>query len=166
MSLSLRFILPLFVALSLISWASISVVEKLTESWFIRDIETRSRLIASTLSEPIDAAFESRTEQGAKEKILDIFHRSTQDERLFAVALCREGDRTPFARTLDFPAIVNCSGDVLPQGKLSTVMPYRQAPIHISFNRISAAGKPATLVLVHDLSFMSRRSSGCKPILS
>ena len=157
MSLSLRFILPLFVVLALISWGSITLVEKFTEGWFIRDVDTRARLISSTLSEPVEEALRIKDPKASQQRVLDIFHRATQDERLFAVALCRDGDSTPFARTLDFPQVINCSGDIM-GGATTKVVPFRKAPIHISFSKIYADGKPETLILVHDLSFMTRRS--------
>ena len=161
MSLSLRFILPLFVALSLISWASISVVEKLTESWFIRDVEARARTTGNALELPVRFALETGNDKERRERLLEVFHKTTQDERLFGLALCREGDRAPFARTLDFPQMVDCEGQVL-EGRATGVIPFRRAPIQVTYIKMVVDAKPVSLLLVHDLSFMTRRSEETK----
>ncbi|RYZ94670.1 MAG: trehalose-6-phosphate synthase, partial [Proteobacteria bacterium] len=161
MSLSLRFILPLFVALSLISWASISVVEKLTEGWFIRDVEARAQTIGNTLELPIGLALRSDTEKEKRERLLELFSKATKDERIFGVALCREGEPAPFARTNDFPAMVTCNGEAI-NGAATGVLPYRRAPIHVTYLKMLTDIKPVTLILVHDLSFMSNRSNETK----
>lgn len=52
--LSLRFILPLVGALTLLAYAVVPLVDKLTLRWSIRDIDIRSRLVANTLHDPLD----------------------------------------------------------------------------------------------------------------
>lgn len=156
MALSLRFILPLFVALSLITYSSLKLVDSLMEGWFIRDVETRANLVLHTLSQPIQQALEIKSAPSATKQLREIFHRATLDERLFAVAYCRS-DGTMIAKTEDFPVVLNCAGDLLPRGATSAVLPFRSAPIHVFYKALpSEAG--GMLILVHDLSFMSRRS--------
>ncbi len=54
MRLSLRFIIPLFLALGAFAYAVVPLVDKLTLRWFVRDLETRSTLIANTVQEPLE----------------------------------------------------------------------------------------------------------------
>lgn len=160
MSLSLRFILPLFVALSLITWVSLAVVERLTDGWFIRDVETRAALVANALEDPVHTALQEGDTKAARLRLENAFQRATQDERLYGLALCDEkGDLR--ARTGDFPEVLNCEGDALPPGASSVVLTFRKAPIHALYRRGVGGGR-ATLVLVHDLSFMARRSNETK----
>ncbi|MBU6435703.1 MAG: trehalose-6-phosphate synthase, partial [Nitrospirae bacterium] len=88
MRLSLRFILPLALALAGLAYAVIPLVDTLTLKWFVRDIEIRSNLIGRMVESPLVdlLAAESKT------KLLNYFHRIIQDERLFAIGFCdREG---------------------------------------------------------------------------
>ncbi len=48
MRLSLRFVLPLILVLAGIAYAVAPLVDKMTLSWFIRDLEIRSSLIANS----------------------------------------------------------------------------------------------------------------------
>jgi hypothetical protein len=85
MRLSLRFILPLALVLAGLAYAVIPLVDTLTLKWFVRDLEIRSRLIASTIEGPLADLLSTES----KTKLLQYFHRLTQDERLYAI-------RTPF----------------------------------------------------------------------
>ena len=58
--LSLRFVVPLAVALAILAYAVVPLVDKLYLRWFVRDIDIRSKLIASTLQEPLAPTFSSR----------------------------------------------------------------------------------------------------------
>ncbi len=49
MRLSLRFIIPLLLALTAIAYAVVPLVDQLTLRWFVRDMDIRSRLIANTI---------------------------------------------------------------------------------------------------------------------
>lgn len=158
MSLSLRFILPLFAALSLITYASLGLVDRLMENWFIRDVETRAALITNTLAEPIS---ESLKTKDSEKKITTLFRRATQDERLYALAYCDKND-VMLAKSDDLPPILNCGGELLPENASSTVLPFRSAPIHVFYKKLENGGQ---LILVHDLSFMSRRSVETKKLI-
>lgn len=156
MSLSLRFILPLFVALAMITYASLLLVDRLTESWFIRDVETRASLILNTLADPMESALAGKDPVKARQKIHDTFRKATLDERLFALAYCGTNGII-LAKTDDFPSILTCGGELLPQGSSSMVLPFKTAPIHVVYKALPTESG-GTLILVHDLSFMSRRS--------
>lgn len=53
--LSLRFIVPLVIALTLLAYAVVPLVDQLTLRWFIRDMDIRSQLIGNTLYDPMEA---------------------------------------------------------------------------------------------------------------
>ncbi|HZC67591.1 MAG TPA: trehalose-6-phosphate synthase, partial [Nitrospirales bacterium] len=84
MRLSLRFILPLALVLALIAYAVVPLVDALTFKWFVRDLESRSKLVASTMEAPLAELVTSKS----KAKILAYFRRIIQDERLYALGFC------------------------------------------------------------------------------
>ena len=80
MRLSLRFVLPPMLVLAGIAYAVAPLVDRLTLSWFVRDLDIRSSLVANTIQEPLQELLAA----GKKAKILEFFNRITRDERLFA----------------------------------------------------------------------------------
>ena len=98
MPLSLRFLLPLMLVVGLFAYAAVPLADTLMLRWFVRDLDTRSSLIASAVSEPLSDLVST----GSTPRIEQFFQRLTQDERLYAVGLCVAGRATPIA-TPEFP---------------------------------------------------------------
>ncbi|MEQ8163884.1 MAG: trehalose-6-phosphate synthase, partial [Smithellaceae bacterium] len=101
--LGLRFVIPLTVALTLLAYAVMPLVEKLNLRWFVRDLDSRAQLITSTLQEPLVELLK----QGDKTKINNLFARAIKDERLFAAGYCNE-EGTVLYRTPTFPNDLTC----------------------------------------------------------
>jgi len=152
--LSLRFIVPLAVALGLFAYAVVPLVDRLMFSWAIRDIEARSELIASTLDEQIgDAA-----RNGAIGRITRALERATHDERLYAVAYCDPEGRL-LVRTSQFPANFNCSTHHTDPAVLAAAQPGSVDALHVLQRPVMNNGEATgSLVLVHDTSYVLRRS--------
>src|SRR5213079_2120271 len=93
MRLSLRFIIPLLLALGALAYAVVPLVDKLALQWFERDLDLRATLIASTVQEPLRDLIRA----GNRSKVLQFFTRISQDERLYAVGLCPVGLGEPIA---------------------------------------------------------------------
>ena len=53
MRISLRFIVPLALALTAIAYAVVPLVDNLTLKWFVRDLEMRSAVIANATQESL-----------------------------------------------------------------------------------------------------------------
>jgi trehalose 6-phosphate synthase len=53
MRLSLRFVVPLLLALAAFAYAVVPLVDRLTLRWFVRDLDIRASLIANTVQEPL-----------------------------------------------------------------------------------------------------------------
>ena len=154
MRLTLRFLVPLLVALALFAYAAVPLVDTLTTRWFVRDLDMRSNLIANTVQEQLEEMIKA----GSPPRILGFFQRLLSDERLYAVGLCLSTDAAPIA-TGAFPTEIRCS----------TLAPYMtvgehllrtaKGVVHVAVRRIDAeTASPAELVLVHDMSFIERRS--------
>jgi len=156
--LSLRFVLPLVGVLALLAFAIVPIVDNLTLRWFVRDMDIRSKLITSTLQEPLVELLQ----QGSRAKINSLFRRAIQDERLFAVGYC-DGEGKMLYRTHNFPNEITCSLPDTAAYKPRSILHLTQGPVHVAINPIKDDGAPAgSMVLVHDMSFVERRSADTK----
>ena len=160
--LSLRFIVPLALVLALFGYFAIPWMENLTQRWFVRDLDTRSRLVSSTLQQPLLTYLED----GSGERINDAFERAIQDERLYALALCST-DGILLYKTSTYPATLGCrDGQISNEEDGSTSNPVvrlAEGPVHVSTRELMQNGASAgRLVLVQDMSFIERRSADTK----
>ncbi|MCK6382976.1 MAG: trehalose-6-phosphate synthase [Rhodocyclaceae bacterium] len=157
MSLSLRFILPLLLALAATAYAVVPLVDQLTLRWFVRDLDIRAELIANSVQESL----EEQLKAGQKAKTLLYFSRLLRDERLFGVGFCPEAGA--LLATKGFPEAIRCDkierfGD--PSARL---LDSGQGPLHVAVRPVGMeSGRAGTLVLVHDMSFIQRRSEETK----
>jgi len=153
--LSLRFIAPLLVALALIAWALTPVVDRQMLRWFVRDLDIRASLLANSVQEPV----RQQVEAGDLAKLRKYFERLTEDERLFAVGYCAGNAKAPIA-SRTWPAIVRCDslGRFANPAQRKVDSPH--GALHVSsFPVALASGDTGTLVIVHDMSFIDRRSA-------
>ena len=158
MRLSLRFIVPLGLALAAIAYAVVPLVDRLTLQWFVRDLEIRAASIANTAQEPLAALVR---EPGARQKVMRYFERIVQDERIFALGFCDRAGKLAFA-TYAFPDVVRCAPANQPVER-NRVVNLAHGPLHVSINPIAAEAEAlGTLVIVHDMSFVQRRSEDTK----
>jgi len=153
--LALRFVLPLAVALTLLAYAVVPLVDKLTLHWFVRDLDIRSQLITSTLQEPL----EELLLQGDRGRINSLLTRSLHDERLLALGYCSEDGKLLY-RTVNFPESLSCSLPQNPAGEAQHLLQLQRGLAHVSIDPLDhGLGMTGSLVVVHDMSFVERRSS-------
>ena len=161
MRLSLRFVLPLMLVLAGIAYAVAPLVDKLTLSWFVHDVDIRSALVANTVQEPLQELLTA----GKKAKILDFFNRITRDERLFAVGYCAApADKALATRSL--PPEIRCQELNRWEGPQDHLLMSAKGPLHVTVVPMVTEAAPAgRLVLVHDMSFIERRTEETKRYL-
>ncbi len=153
--LAFRFVLPLTIALALLAYAVVPLVDKLTLRWFVRDLDIRARLITSTMQEP----FESLLLLGDRGKINTLLTRAIRDERLLALGYCSPEGRLLY-RTANFPESVSCSQTKSPNGEIQPLQQLAQGMVHVAVKPLDHdKGATGALVLVHDMSFVERRSA-------
>src|SRR5579884_787439 len=115
MRLSLRFIVPLLVVLGAIAYTVVPLVDAFTLRWFVRDLDSRATLIATTVQEPLQDAVRAR------DRVAE-----------------------PSGRLLKTP----------------------DGPLLVSVRPVTVDGALAgRLVLVHDMSFIARRSEETRKYL-
>ena len=163
MRLSLRFIIPLLLAVGAIAYAVVPLVDELTLRWFMRDLDIRATLIANTVQDPLQDLVRTRN----RARILQLFTRITRDERLFAIAFCPASAEPPIARPT-LPPEVACTNLERFSGSSveSHLLNSAQGPVLVSVRPLDVEGTAlGDLVLVHDMSFVARRSEETRKYL-
>src|SRR5881296_630416 len=163
MRLSLRFIIPLLLAVGAIAYAVVPLVDELTLRWFMRDLDLRATLIANTVQDPLQDLVRTRS----RARILQFFTRLTRDERLFAMGFC-PATPDPLIATPTLPPEVSCTN--LDQFYGSSVEGHllnsAHGPVLVSVRALDVEGAAlGSLVLVHDMSFVARRSEETRKYL-
>jgi trehalose 6-phosphate synthase len=155
MRLTLRFVLPLLVALVAFAYAVVPIADRLTLRWFVRDLDIRATLIASAVQEPLQeivAALDSRR------RMLDYFGRIAQDERLFAIGWCERATGEPI-HTGNLPTNLGCANTERFDDPEAQVVKSPRGPLHVAVKTIPIGEREGRLLLVHDMAFIERRSA-------
>src|SRR3989454_12431835 len=102
---------------------------------------------------------------GNRNRLLQFFTRILQDERLYALGFCPLSRGQPLA-TPTLPPEIRCTqldSYSSPSGQL---LKSPDGPLLVSVRSLAVDGAPAgTLVLVHDMSFVARRSAETRKYL-
>ncbi len=157
MRLSLRFIVPLGLALAGIAYAVVPLVDRLTLQWFVQDLERRSALITNAVQEP----FADLVRERSRAKVARFFDRVIRDERVFAIGFCNLESALAYS-TRAFPDAVRCDAAAL-AAERNRVLQHARGPLHVAVNPVETDGHVVGhLVIVHDMSFVQRRSEDTK----
>lgn len=155
MKLSLRFLIPLVIALSALAYLVMPLVDGLTLRWFVRDLDIRSELLARTLSEPLAGM----VEQDARGRIDALFTQAIQDERLYALGFCDPAGRLGY-KTKTLPKALTCKLPDDGSGQAPSLIQLPEGPLHVARRTLQVDSRHlGDLLLVHDMSFVERRSS-------
>ncbi len=160
MRLSLRFIVPLLLAIAVFAYAAVPLADALMQRWFIRDLEARSSLIAAAVQDPLTRLIAN----GSDARILQYFSRMLQDERLHALGLCFGSRGTPVATAL-FPRTLDCAEIEQEDGDRRLIRS-GDGLYHVAIRRIDGEDDVhGWLALVHDMSFVARRNEETRQYL-
>src|SRR3970282_2662871 len=89
-------------------------------------------------------------------------NRMTRTDRLYAVGFC-DAAQGRLVSTQAFPPDLNCKALDSFLARPTHLLPSAQGPLHVSVQKIEAEGESlGRLVLVHDMSFVQRRSEETK----
>lgn len=154
MRLSLRFILPLSIVLALGAYALVPFAEDLALKWFVRDLDIRADLISNSIEDSVIPLVEKRE----RARILTLFNRLIRDERLYAIGVCDPSDKLIY-QTQTFQDQIRCAE--IQHDASSKVMTLTSGPLHVASRPImgeDGATPLGRIVLLHDMSFIQRRS--------
>src|SRR5664279_524231 len=161
MRLSLRFLVPLLLAIGAFAYVAVPLADALMLRWFVRDLDIRSRLIATTVQEPLADLIVARS----KPKIIAYFNRMLRDERLYAIGLCPGGGAQPIA-TATFPRELHCGALPLSVDGALPLLHTARGLLHVAVHPLKTDEPNGTqLVLVHDMSFIERRNEETRQYL-
>src|SRR5512134_2516787 len=153
--LSLRFVVPLALALAAIAYAVVPLVDRLTFQWFVRDLDMRGAVVVQTAQDPLVELL--RSGRGARERVLRYFDRMAEGQRIFALGFCDPKAKLLYA-TRVFPEAVRCAGGERREAR-NFVLELTEGALHVSAHPIAADGAVlGELMIVHDMSFAQRRS--------
>ncbi|MDB5772340.1 MAG: trehalose-6-phosphate synthase, partial [Burkholderia sp.] len=145
--LSLRFILPLALVIGLFAYAIVPLVDNLTLRWFVRELDTRSQLLANALQDPLL----DYVPQKAGKKINQLFDRAIQDERLFAVAFCDANGKVVY-KTVTYPESLHCGNPQVVNGTRQSLVKTQQGSLHITESAVNSEfERLGKLMLVSDM---------------
>lgn len=159
--LQLRFLVPLVLILAATAYLAVPLMDKLTLRWFARDLDMRGTLVANALSESVSDALQ----YGRTPRLQALFDRALQDERLVAIAWCNAVGQVGH-RTAQFPRDLTCEEAQELAAAKDPALKLGGGPVHVSMHPITTdAGSMGSLVLLHDLSFIERRSQDTRKYL-
>ena len=159
--LSLRFIAPLVVVLAALAWALVPLVDKLTLRWWVKDLDIRSQAIANAMEDQVaDLA-----QVGASARVNALFMRAIQDERLYAVAYCDNNGKLRY-ETPTYPSTLGCHPPSGGTGEDQSLVRLPQGLLHVVEHPVmQGSDRIGSLILVHDMSFVERRSADTRRYL-
>lgn len=156
--LSLRFVLPLALVLGLFAYAVVPLVDNLMLRWSVRDLDIRSDLLANTLQDSLVDYVPLKEHK----KINHLFERAIRDERLYALAFCDPTGKLLY-KTVTYPESLNCNAPRAKDGDIQSLVKLPQGSLHVTERPLDLESKHlGKLILVHDMSFIERRSADTK----
>ncbi len=160
MRLSLRFIIPLMITLGGIAYAVVPLVDDLTLKWFVRDLDIRTKLIATAVQEPLAEVLTDPVKDKVRlQRMEAFFGRIIQDERLFAIAFCDAKGNFAY-RTVTLPKEIGCRTPGTPPDVGGHVHHFSGGALHVANRPVFIDGKSVgELVIIHDMSFVEKRSA-------
>ncbi|AMO24660.1 trehalose-6-phosphate synthase [Ramlibacter solisilvae] len=161
MRLQLRFLLPLLIVLGVAAWLAVPLMDRLTLRWFARDLAMRGSLLATALAESVVDA----TPDPKGRKLRALFDRAAQDERLVAIGLCSV-DNHLINASQSFPKELDCESTKEIASQPDPTRRVGGGTVQVGRHPVtSEAGPIGDLVLIHDLSFIERRSQDTRRYL-
>jgi len=154
MRLSLRFVLPLVLVLAGLAYIVVPLVDQFTLRWSIRDLDTRAGLIAKAIEEPLS----EQVEAGSNTKLLNQFNRISEDERLYALGYCTN-NKSNMLTTRVMPSGIRCNTLEKYMTEDGYILHGERGELHVAIKPMATGGY---LVLLHDMSFITRRSNETK----
>lgn len=127
--------------------------QSLIQQWSRRDVESRSRLVYTSIQGPIMRALADRDEA----RLGNILHAVTQDDRILAVGLCDRNGALRGATQL-MPSSFSCDQVARSEGDSFSAIVNEKRRVLVGAFPIGASGQKSYLVVLHDLSYIDARS--------
>ncbi len=168
MSRAVRFLVLLVAGLAVLAFAGYFALTRTTRSWFEADLNLRSSLAIAAARQTLVQNW-----TGNPKQLTDSLSDIARDERILGAAACSP-DHQLLAATGFYPQEFSClwlsreierePGDA--RRSWSTTRELSDGRVQLSVSKLESGGKESGLVvLVHDLSYMSRREATTRRFL-
>ncbi|MEO8807234.1 MAG: trehalose-6-phosphate synthase, partial [Burkholderiaceae bacterium] len=177
LNLQLRFLVPLVLTLVASAYFALPLMDSLTLRWFARDLNIRGVLVSSALSDSIGEAlggFGIDGDTDAADRALAnvkgarlqaLFDRAVKDERLFAIGLCSLDGRL-LRFTASYPPDLTCAEADTAGARPDPRLALPGGAVHVGMHAVNTGEDTvAKLVVLHDLSFIDKRSQDTRRYL-
>jgi trehalose 6-phosphate synthase len=165
MRFAFRFLVPLLLLLALIAWGASAVATRSARAWAERDLRSRARLVMSGSRETLARNIAASNRAGTRALLESL----VRDERLIAATVC-DRTRQTLAQAGILPTEARCEERKDREEDLADGADENRrvagGDVHISIEPvIDANAVTGYLILVHDLSFVDRRTSTTRQAL-
>ncbi|MCG6950874.1 MAG: trehalose-6-phosphate synthase [Betaproteobacteria bacterium] len=153
MRLSLRFILPLGVALAVIAYAVVPLFDRLALQWFVRDLDDRSAIVARGLNDRLVDLLRAPS----RTRIVGLIEQAVRQERVFALGVCTPEGKLAYASDR-YPRSLGCAPTT--NATENHIVRLAEGPVHVAVTPLEGErGELGALIVMHDMSFIERRSA-------
>ena len=159
--LQFRFLVPLVLTLIAAAYLALPLMDRLTLRWFARDLNLRGNLLTNAMSDSVAEALE----KGALSRLQTVLNRSVQDERLVAIAVCSNMGEL-LRKTSGYPSSLPCDEAVHISEQSEPLLQLTGGTVQVGVHAVNnEAGRISDIVVLHDLSFIERRSQDTRKYL-
>ncbi|MGO9931621.1 MAG: trehalose-6-phosphate synthase [Steroidobacteraceae bacterium] len=152
-SVMLRFVLPIALAACVVAFFGLPYIERLLAEWFRSDVELRAQLVMHSMDERIT----DLVEHGTQAQLSNYLAKTTADERLLAILVCRPDGSTIY-QTERTPGTISCDAGSNAKPDATRIVQLPSGSVQISrFDFDAAEPTPFRVLMLHDLSFVDRR---------
>jgi trehalose-6-phosphate synthase len=157
--LSLRFILPLVLVLGLFAYAILPMVDHLAMRWFVKDLDKSAQVLVNSMQ----GQLQEYVPYDQQDKIIQLFNRAIQDERLYALSFCDPNGRLLY-KTNSYPASAGCQPLQKKDGvtNIEASLPSHSLRIHQGLIKSDSEEYLGKLILVYDMGFINSRTETTK----
>ncbi len=156
----LRVAVPLVLLIGLMAVLAAPLAQKIVSDWFISDVNLRARLVMSSLQDNLAPIIDTASSKRLKATL----ERIAANERVLALAWCdTQGVMT--VQTARWPAGITCPTSPIPVDPTKAQEPHGRIirnpdnTLHVASFALANEGVVAgTVLVVHDLSYIDRRS--------
>jgi trehalose 6-phosphate synthase len=165
---AIRFLLALCAGLALLTAIGYEAITAVTRRWFERDLELRCRLAVEAARQTLAESWQPQAP-----RLANVLADITRDDRIMAAAACSSNAEL-LAATPAFPRELSCPSVAAwmradapaPTDVWATSFDLPTGRVHLSATPLDASGvEIGRVLLVHDLSFLSRREAAYRNML-
>ena len=150
---SARYAILALAALAVIIVAMTQMASVIVDQWSQRDVELRARLVFRSVGERVMLGLAAKPEADLQ----PFFEQLAEDERLLALGYCNPKGQLLYA-TKSMPDDAHCPPPPLPKVDTFEVIRGHGAPISLAVFPLSTKEDEGSLLVVHDLSFVEKRT--------